>query len=683
VDDLIPTSADQPSGSPLWHTFEDEQSRAEAVIRTCDALTIMHAERRYRTLLNLEVYEGKRLGGLYPSAYLKSTDFTNESYDKLRLNEARSIVNTAIAKIAGKQRPRAQFCCSEADWSIRRRAKKLEKYVDAVMLQRQNGQTDAFQVGLLFFRDLCVADSGWLKIWADKVQKRVCIQRVLPWEMLVDPNEARYGEPQNLFHVYGYDRYLLAEQFPERREEIMAAKGIDEDMHQVSEGGMLYGYGADVARMVKVREAWRLPIGPDVPGKHSIVLSSTIGGIDLTVTKENPEGEQWLRPFFPFIGGTWEPHLMGIFGTSLIDNIAGLCDELNATIQRRAEAETLGSNLVIFAEEGAVAREDLEDNRPVIVITKKQGSPDPTFVAPNTTSQGSVQWAQQLQDWAHDASGVSKQDTAAQREPGVDSGIAIREIRDIGSERFSIQWQNYEKIMSVELARHILACTQELAEELGDDIIVKWPGGDYFEDLKWSKVKLAEEQYHIQVYAVSGLVNTPADRLALATELVDRGFMSKEVYLRVIQAKDIDSELGKTNSVAQWMEKCIEQWMDATEKDLESGVFRYRGPPPRYLGAQVLTDAILQAGLAYLDADMANCPQWNLQFFERFMKETDICIQELLNAGAQREAAEKGRLMGTGANSNAGAGQIGVANGGGPAPPPGPAGAAPGTPSAA
>lgn len=649
---------DDIQGQPLWHQLDDQNERCEAVIRTCDGLEELHKERLLRILANLEVYEGKKLGGLYPSAYLKSTAYEGEDYDKVRLNEARAVVNTAIAKIAGKQRPRAQFVCSEANWSTRRKAKKLEKFVDAVMLQRQGGQVDAFDVGLLMFRDLCVADSGWLKIWADPLEKKVCIDRVLPWEILVDPNEARYGQPQNLFHVYGYDRYKLIEQFPKRRKEILEAKGLDED----DEGAMLYGHGADVSRMVKVRECWHLPAGPDAPGRHSLVIatSGTASGIDLTVNRDNPKGERWTRTFFPFEGMTWEPHLMGIYGTSLVDNVAGLCDELNAAIQRRAEAETLGSNAVIICEEGAIKKEHLEDNRPFIIIEKKPGTGDPTFHAPDAVSQGSMQWGKQLQDWVHDASGVSQQDTAAQKQPGLDSGIAIREIRDIGSERFAIQWQRYEKVMAVGLSRHIIACMRELAEILGDDeLTAKWPGGDYFQDIKWSNASLEDAQYHTQVYSVSGLVNTPADRLALATELVDRGFMSKEVYLRVIQAKDIDAELGKTNSASQWIEKCIESWMDATEEDYNDGTFRFKGPPPRWLGPAILTDCILQVGLAYLEADIANCPEWNKQWFERFMTETDHYIQEFQDREAMRQNAAKGNSLGA---------QV-IA--GGPPPPPG------------
>src|SRR5882672_11730385 len=117
------------SRAPLWWQLKSEKERCDSVVRTADSLERLHAERRTRALQNIEAYEGRRLGGLYPAAYLKSVEYSTDEYDHLRLNEARSITNTAIAKIAGKQRPRAQFVTSEADWSIKRKAKKLEKFV--------------------------------------------------------------------------------------------------------------------------------------------------------------------------------------------------------------------------------------------------------------------------------------------------------------------------------------------------------------------------------------------------------------------------------------------------------------------------------------------------------------------------------------------------------------------------
>lgn len=644
-----------PKGSKLWWQETDEQARGEAVVRTVDQLEHVHQERRGRALDEVETYEGRALGSLAPSAFFKSTDLQSDKYDYIRANEARACVSTAIAKIAGKQRPKAQFCCSEADWSTKRKAKRLEKFVEAVMLERQNGLTDAYAVGLLMFRDCCVTDSGWIKVWADTAARKVCVQRVLPWEVLVDPNEARYGEPQNLFHVYGYDRYLLAEQFPDRADMILAANGLEED----KDGAILYGYGSDSARMIKVRECWRLPPSPDKPGKHAIVIQTPTGYADLTVSKKNKKGDAWTRPFFPFEMMVWEPWMLGIYGTSLVANIAGMCDELNASMQRWAEAELLASNLVIFADRDSVHKEDLEDNRPAIVIDIEPGSRDPRFHVPETTSNTSISWQKYLIERIHDTSGISEQASTGTTQLGANaSGEALREENKMGSERFSIQWQNFERVMAIGCARQIVACMRELCEKEGEDIIVKWPGGDYLQEIPWSKVSLEDDAFHVQVYAVSGLVGTPQDRLALATELVDRGFMSREAYLRVIQAKDLDAELGQVNTASQWTDKKIEMWLDWEEGEDTKKLLE---PPPRWLGVQVLTDMILRVGIAYLEADIAGAPQENLSFFEQFMWRTSQVVDE--------QSAHEAELKGATTGNTAATQAIQAATPGGPPPP--------------
>lgn len=616
------------------------QERGLSLVTICDGLERQHKPRREHILRSVETYEGKALGGLYPSAYLQATELVSDSYDQVRANEARACVNTALAKIAGKQRPKAQFCCSDADWSTKRKAKKLEKFVEAVMLQRQNGLTDGFAVGLLAFRDSCVADIGVIKFWADHVNRRVQMARVLPWEILVDPNEARNGEPQNWFHVYAADRFLLAEQFPEHRDAIMEAEGLEADR----EGVMFYGYGADVHRAIKVREGWRLPLGPDTPGRHSVIIAGSRGYADLTVSKKKPDGDQWTRAFPPFETIVWEPWMMGIFGQSLVDNISGMCEELNASMQRWAEAEQLASNLVIFATRGTVNKEDLEDNRAAIVIEVEPGGSDPRFHVPDVVSATSITWQKYLIERIHDVSGLSEQATTGTTQLGANaSGEAIREENKLGSDRFSIQWQGYERFLAIGASRQIVSCMRELCVDEGEDIIVKWPGASFLEEIKWSKVNLDEDQYHVRVYAVSGLVNTPQDRLALATELVDRGFLSKEAYLRVIQAGDLDSELENNTTIQTWVDRRIEAWLDAEPGDDMS---RYGVTPPRWLGSQVLTDMLLRAGIAYLHADLAGAPQFNLTFLERFLMAADAVIQELADREAERSAAARGNTLG-------------------------------------
>jgi hypothetical protein len=141
--------------------------------------------------------------------------------------------------------------------------------------------------------------------------------------------------------VYAYDRYKLAARFPKNSDAIMSAPGLNEE----TTGANAYGFGSEIARMVKVREAYRLALSDDEPGMHSIIVGDC----------DPAKGEPYTRTFPPFELMSWEPWIMGLGGTSLVDNVADLCEELNASVERRSTAEKLCSNGVTFYREGIVA----------------------------------------------------------------------------------------------------------------------------------------------------------------------------------------------------------------------------------------------------------------------------------------------------------------------------------------
>jgi len=607
------------SDAQLWWQVKEDAARAAAVVATVDAIERDQGERRARALRNLQIYEGRKLEGLFPSAYFTSVDMDGEACDKRRLRLARSLVNTAFAKVAGKQKPKAQFMTTDADWTTKRRAKRMERVVEAVWSQRQGNCRDGWEVARNAFRDCEIGDMGVLKFWTDLQERKIVIDRVLWWELLTDPQESRYGMPLNWFHVYAYDRYKLAARFPNDKEAIMAAPGLNEE----TTGANAYGFGNEIARMVKVREAWRLAVSKDDPGVHSII----VGDADLA------KGEEYTRTFPPFETISWEPWVMGLGGTSLVDNVADIDDELNAAVERRSQAEKLCSNGVTFYRESSVDSRDLADNRIGISVMVKQGMEFPQYNAPETTSQGSVQWAGQVQQWGHDMSGVSSMAATGQTDQGVTAGIAMRTQENISSERFAIPWQTFENMVAIGGARQIVACMRELAED-NPGASVKWPGGSFLREIRWSDADLEDDQYQVQVAAVSGLVNTPADRLSLASELYDRGILSQDSFLRVIQAKDIDAELERTNTQYQLIDRYIEDWLEATPETEEDGTFRYRAP----IKWMQLPEAIVQVGRAYLAADLDNAPEWNLDFFLRWMGDADGKIQEI---EGQRKMAEE------------------------------------------
>ena len=605
--------------------------------------------RRKRILRNLQLYEGRNITSLSPKAYYTDVVWSTDDYRTYRVNLARALVGTAVAKVACKQKPKAQFCVSDGDWTVKRKAKKKERFVEAMMLSRQGTNADAYAVGVRAFADCCYADIGVLKYTPDYQARRVTIERILPWEFLVDANEARNGCPQNFFHVYGADRFKLAARFPKFRDQIMMAEPVPDNYI----GGGVVGAHTQSkdGRLCRVDEGWRLAIDEDTPGVHCLA----VGGCDLT------QGEEWSRQFPPFEFMVWEPWAIGIYGTSLVDIAAPIVEELNASFERWARSEKMGSNVFLDYEEGQVDESKIASNETFALVPRKPGTPSINMHVPETMGQASQNWMGILKGLGYEIPGVSQQAASGNKSADVTAAVAMRTIENMASERFAQQWQQYERVMSVGSARQILACVKDIAED-GEDVTVYFAAGGTLEEL--SMKELGEFDFPdeaIQVYSVSGLVNTPADRLDLAQQLFQLQIISQDAFLRIIQAKDIDSELERTNQQSALIEKYIEQWLDATPESEASGKFRYRGP----IKWMAKEEAIMQVGRAYLKADMDDCPDYNLGFFIKYMQALDELIQ--------REAAQQAQLQAAAKGSNQAAGAIApMAAGPAPAPPSGP-----------
>lgn len=629
----------------VWSRTDDEQERCRLVIQTCDSLERRLSGRVDTALFNAQLVEGRTLQSLSASAYCDAVapsiigSLSGEPA-ALRMNLARALVMTAVSQVASKQRPVSQFVTSGADWDTKRRAKRLEKFCQAVKLQRQGPFIgDFWAVGLQAFQDECIGDSMWLKFWTDWANKQMRVSRVPWWQILVDPTEAAGGEPQNLFHVYAYQKDKLAAEYPEHEDAIMATPTL-------TNGDNMRGiYGPDVEqnRMLKVRHAWRLAMSSDKPGATSMVIGGELGGVDL-LAEDGGKARKFERTFFPFEKGTWEPHLLGIFGTSVVDNVRGLCTELNESIDRRAEAERLLSNAIIQYEENTVDEEQLSDNRIGLKIKRKPGTAPIQIEVPESTSQGSIDWANKLIAWGHDVTGLSEQAVQAVKQPGVESKVAIVEVENIQSDRLGPQIQNYERIMSVGADRQIIACMRELAEDVGEDeLMVKWPGGSSFKELKWSKCSLEEDQYEIQPMAVSGLSITPAARKEVAVDLLDRGLITGDVYMSILQFNDPEGEMSRGNAITRWCDDSIDTWLDVDEDDVDDPkVFRFRGPLPLMFGLEAQTQALVRIGNEYLLQEIDNCPQWRLDFFTRFIDQTAVQIQKLQARQADLSGAARG-----------------------------------------
>ena len=598
-----------------WHQLGRDEAHRE-VVAIADALWRDDSSRRDRYLQSASQYEGRKLSSLNASAYQKANVLQGDGWDALYWNLCRLLCKTAQAKIAGRQKPKVQFVSSNADWATKRRAKKLDRFVEAQMMQPQEGYEDVWQMAVRAFLDAVVFAPGWLKISADYEAGKVLINRVMPWKLLVDPCEAEYGQPQNLFEVSAWDIDKLIAVYPEHESAILSAKAEEE---------MPTGKGQRVSERRRVYEAWRLPIGSK-PGRWI----RCIDGATL-------EWEEWTRDEFPFVRLDWTRELIGFGGTSLVEEVEPISDEVNYSLARIRESEHLTPKGVCIYEYGTIADEALRSNEDAINIPYKAGSQKPDWFSPQAFSPQSLEWVQLNYGKGFELTGISQMGATARKEPGVTAGVALRTIGDMQTELFSVVDRQYQQAFPA-IARNIVACTRELAEE-HKDFAVRWPGGKFLQTIPWSDVDMPEDQYVVQLYSVSEMKNTPADRLQLAQELNAAGKLSDDALMRVIQYLDAPAEFEGRNKQRELIGRYIEEWLDATPETIESGKFRYRGPIPIGMNHE---DAIMQVAQEYLAAQLDEAPEANLDFFLRFIQQADEHIQSKAKKMAELQAMAAG-----------------------------------------
>lgn len=627
-----------------WHQLDRGPEMARELVALCKSLQTEQKSRKTRCKDAASRYEMRRLGGLSPAAYYRTGAYSGSDGGSLVWPEERSIANSAHAKLAGQQKPKVQFVTSDSDWQTKRKSKKLDRFVEGQFMQSVGVYGDVWQLMLRVFLDACVFPTGGaVKTFADEEDGRVSYERVFTWELFVDPLEARYGQPRNLFHVYPYDRDELIERFPEHKEALLNLPEYVED------GEAEWSGSRRISNQVLVCEAWRLPFSRTKAGRHVIAVEGEVL-VD----------EEWTRTEFPFVWLHWSRHLVGSDGTSLVEEISSISDVVNDTVQRMQDSHRRTSMGVLCYEEGSMRPEDLRSNEDGINLRSEPGKTAPTYLQPLPFGPANVQFLELNVDKLHDISGVSEMLSSGDKPAGLTAAVAIRATEDIQSKRFSVIYRAYEEAF-VSLARQTIACVRELAVA-NKDFESRWSGKGFMRSIKWSDVDLEEDRYVIQIYPVGEVKNTPADRLQLIQELNAAGKVSDESLIEVIKYLDASKELESVSRQRELVESYIDQWLDATPETEQDGTFRYRPPIP---WMPSLPDALVQVAQSYLEAEMDEVPDFNKDFFLRFMQELDIEIQK---KDARAAANAAGTPMAPGSSAPPGL----MPGGAPPPPPPGP-----------
>lgn len=576
-----------------WWDDEDPIDVARHIFDTVCYLEKEQLGRRTRNIQCLRLYGNTDMAGMGPFQYTRThTDPLPEN--RVKLNVIASMVDTVSAKIS-KMKPKVTFVTGGGDFSIREKAKKLQKFILGAFYAN-----DVYVKHQQMFRDSCIFDVGALKHY--RLGKKIVTERVLPTELYVDTADAMYGEPTHLYHVKFVQKDVLAREYPEQRAAILESAGTIDPFRS-------YTSLDEHKEFVAVIEGWHLKSRTrKTGGRHTIAVEKAVL-VD----------EKYDHDYFPFTFDRWTKAIMGFYGMSLADRLIGNQVEINKMLRIIQRSFHLGSSFKVFLEYGSrIAKEQLNNEIGGLVYYTGVA---PQFVVPKVVHEEYFSHLQWLIKSSYEEAGISQLSATSKLPTGLDggSGKALREYNDLETERFVLQAQEYEAGFLTTAKIYI-----DLAREIGDIEVVA-ESKRFVETINWSEIDLENNEFVIQMFPTSMLPQTPSGRLAYIRELLQDGFIDAPWALSLLEFPDIEGYTSLKMAP-------LEDILDTLEHVLYKGEFVTPEPFQNLqLGIEIFQ-------MAYLKARKDKAPEDRLDLMRRWLEQAQTMLQ-LSQQPAQAQAA--------------------------------------------
>ncbi len=501
--------------------------------------------------------------------------------DRLTYNIVQSCIDTLTARIS-QNKPKPMFLTSAGDSKLQRKAKKLDAFCYGLFYAN-----NIYGMGPKAFRDSGVYGEGIIHPYSEN---GVCkYERVLPYELLTDYLESHYGpeSTKSLFRIKNIDRTELAEANPDHAAEIAAMSNTSTFISSNSRS---------VADTVTVIEAWRLPVG-NQPGRHCIVTENCV-----------LRDEDYDDDFFPFAIMRYSPRLYGFYAQGMAEQLVPLQVEINRTLISIQRSLYLGGTHKIFVKSGSKVIKSHFDNL-IGTILEYAGDTAPQYVVPQLVQPEIYSHLENMIQKGYQLPGVSQLSASSLKPMGIDSGKALRAVDDIQVQRFQTIAQGYEQFF-VDLAK-ITVSVAKAAYKDNPKLSVKVPGKRFIEEIKWSEVDLANDEFQLQIYPVSKLPNDPEGRLQTVQEMMQGGLITPEAGKRLLDYPDLDAEENLANATSDYLHMIL-------DKIVEEGKFTAPEPFDNLMEARKL------ALEYYANGKLNNLAEEKLQLLRNFLTQIDV-----------------------------------------------------------
>lgn len=514
------------------------------------SLEVWSYNRRYLNLAYARLFSGRDLPTVYGLSMSQSgSGLGGAALDALNIrtpsyNLIGSCIETLVNKL-GRNRIWVKYLTDGGDFKTRWACARAEDYVEGLFYGAKLGR-EIKQC----LQDLLVWGTTLIKVHnGDSTDsKRICAERVIPDEILVDDEEAIKGKPLNLYQRTFVHRQRLCETYLERgapadqgaqrRAEIERAIW----QAQTAFPGLAGNAAINSGEMVPLVEGWHI-------GK---ARRGHVVGIGTTALNPS-ELQAWDKPGFPFAKAVYNNLGFGFWGQGLAEILAPHQKRINKLYADIEEAQRRVAVPRVINDKTNGLTESMFANRIGAVLQKNPNSPSPEFVTPVALQPEMYQERDREIQMGQRRSGIPEDDAAGEVSDKVRSGAAEEVRSDIKSQRFVCTGQALE-----DLGVDVADLMMDLACDIKPQVKVNGRG----EPLRWEHVKLAIDTAKVQAFPISAFSTAPDVRLRQADRMLAAGQLSREDYLRVIDYPDVkaftDLETAAANNIERTISEVLE-----------------------------------------------------------------------------------------------------------------------------
>lgn len=490
----------------------DQKVRGERLANVVGAIYRAQEPLRQAQTVSWRLYSNQPIVGLSPRSYRMRA--AGVRFNAMALNLAAAATDAYVALIT-KDEPRSFLDVTDADRTLKQRAKRLQRFVDGVKYETKFADT----------RDDVVAHcgifgAGICKFFRDpnRSEPTIAIEARNQWNLLVDEQEAAAGKPPNLYELMWIDRGALMEQYPEQKEQIRTASSspfLDQPASSASSPSL-------VDQVVAV-EAWHLPRVFGKKGSRDGLRTLLVGN---TVLEENEY--KWNR--FPFEWVYRKKPVQGIYGQGIPHEIAPMQLEINRLMRTINQGQRLSVGHWFVETNSDVNTNAIND---IVASIIRWSGVKPEYICEPGVSQDVYQYLWMIWQKGFEELGISQMAAMAQKPPGLNASVAIDSYADVQSDRYKPAYRGYQSF-DLRATEQIIHLARELSDEDPDFEVDSKEDAAMMKTVRWAVEGLRDDQFNLKIREINQLGDDVPSKMETVSEMTASGYIDSESGKRML-----------------------------------------------------------------------------------------------------------------------------------------------------